>query len=115
VGERLAAIAERVAIWLVAAVVGFFGLAIWGGIALIFVLGALDIFGVIDLETDESQRASAPIERSAGPTCDPNYTGCVPDTFYDVDCDEVAGPVQVVGYDTNGLDADGDGVACEWG
>ena len=48
---------------------------------------------------------------SAG--CDPNYTGCVPDTGYDVDCAEVDGPVEVIGVDVDGLDGDGDGVACE--
>lgn len=114
-GERLAAIAEQIAIWLVAAVVGFFGLAIWGGIALVFVFGALDIFGVIDIDTQESKPARAPIEQSAGPACDPNYTGCVPDLPYDVDCDEVAGPVEVIGSDVDGLDADNDGIGCEWG
>jgi hypothetical protein len=48
---------------------------------------------------------------SAG--CDPNYTGCVPDVGYDVDCAEVDGPVEVIGDDVDGLDGDGDGVACE--
>ena len=52
--------------------------------------------------------------------CDPNYSGCVP-IDSDVDCaggsgngpSYVAGPVQVIGSDVYGLDADGDGVGCE--
>ena len=54
-------------------------------------------------------------------TCDPNYFGaCVP-IASDVDCAGgngngpayVRGPVQVVGTDIYGLDADHDGVGCE--
>jgi hypothetical protein len=55
------------------------------------------------------------------PSCDPNYVGaCVPADTSDVDCaggsgdgPEYVGPVQVVGSDPYGLDADGDGYACE--
>lgn len=57
--------------------------------------------------------------RSSG--CDPNYVGaCVPAGASDVDCaggsgdgPEYVGPVRVVGSDPYGLDADGDGYACE--
>jgi hypothetical protein len=52
-------------------------------------------------------------EEELGGGCDPNYTDCVPDTGYDVDCDEVGGPVEVIGTDVDGLDADGDGIGCE--
>ena len=53
--------------------------------------------------------------------CDPNYVGaCVPADASDVDCaggsgdgPEYVGSVQVVGSDPYGLDADGDGYACE--
>jgi hypothetical protein len=54
-------------------------------------------------------------------SCDPNYSGgCVP-VASDVDCAGgkgngpayVQGPVQVVGRDIYGLDADHDGVGCE--
>jgi hypothetical protein len=52
--------------------------------------------------------------------CDPNYDPCVP-IASDVDClggsgngpEYVAGPVQVIGADAYGLDADNDGVGCE--
>lgn len=76
-------------------------------------------------ELREAERAQRQAEREAErqeeeefeePTsggCDPNYTGCVPDTGYDVDCSEVNGPVEVIGTDVDGLDADNDGVGCE--
>lgn len=50
---------------------------------------------------------------SAG--CSPEYTGaCVPDDGYDVDCSDLAeSDFSSVGSDPDGLDADGDGVACE--
>jgi hypothetical protein len=55
--------------------------------------------------------------------CDPNYSGaCVP-IASDVDCAGgsgngpayVQGPVEVIGTDIYGLDADGDGIGCEDG
>jgi hypothetical protein len=54
------------------------------------------------------------------PQCDPNYSGCVP-IASDVDCANgggngpayVQGPVEVIGTDIYGLDADDDGVGCE--
>jgi hypothetical protein len=47
--------------------------------------------------------------------CDPNYEGgCVPDTGADVDCTEISDTdLTVVGDDVDGLDRDGDGIACE--
>jgi hypothetical protein len=45
--------------------------------------------------------------------CDPNYTGCVPVSPYDVDCDEVGEEVEVIGEDVYGLDLEEDGYACE--
>ena len=47
--------------------------------------------------------------------CDPNYEGsCVPDfsLYGDVDCDQVAGEVRIVGVDRHRLDGDQDGRAC---
>lgn len=54
------------------------------------------------------------------PSCDPNYSGCVP-IASDVDCAGgsgngpayVTGPVQVVGSDIYDLDRDKDGIGCE--
>ncbi len=60
--------------------------------------------------------------KPAASVCDPNYSGaCVPIDRGDVDCaggtgngpEYVRGPVNVVGEDIYGLDADGDGVGCE--
>lgn len=47
-------------------------------------------------------------------SCDPNYSGtCVPQVSYDLNCDDIAGSVTVVGSDPHGFDADGDGSGCE--
>jgi micrococcal nuclease len=45
--------------------------------------------------------------------CAEGYSPCVPPYPPDVDCDDVGGPIRVTGSDPHGLDADGDGVACE--
>lgn len=45
--------------------------------------------------------------------CAPGYSPCVPPSPPDVDCADVDGPIRVTGSDPHGLDADGDGVACE--
>jgi endonuclease YncB( thermonuclease family) len=45
--------------------------------------------------------------------CAPGYSPCVPPYPPDVDCADVNGPITVTGSDPHGLDADGDGVACE--
>lgn len=54
------------------------------------------------------------------PSCDPNYSGCVP-IDSDVDCaggsgngpSYVRGPVRVIGRDIYGLDGNNDGIGCE--
>lgn len=51
--------------------------------------------------------------RSGGGRCAPGYDPCVPPYPPDVDCGDVGGPVRVTGDDPHGLDADGDGWACE--
>nr|WP_307488790.1 hypothetical protein [Pseudarthrobacter defluvii] len=75
---------------------------------------------------DAAARAAAPPAPApqpvpgTNPGCDPNYSGCVP-IASDVDCAGgsgngpayVRGPVQVIGRDIYGLDADHDGVGCE--
>src|SRR5207249_928845 len=47
--------------------------------------------------------------------CDSNYEGaCVPTGYGDVNCADVNGTdFYVVGVDVDGLDGDGDGIACE--
>lgn len=45
--------------------------------------------------------------------CAAGYQPCIPPSPPDVDCGDVVGPIMVSGSDPHGLDADGDGVACE--
>jgi endonuclease YncB( thermonuclease family) len=47
-----------------------------------------------------------------GANCAAGYSPCVP-AGPDLDCPDVNGPIRVTGADPHGLDADGDGVACE--
>ena len=48
-----------------------------------------------------------------GGGCAPGYRPCIPPYPPDLDCADVDGPIYVSGSDPHGLDADGDGVACE--
>ncbi len=61
-------------------------------------------------------RAGAPAPDAPpipGAGCDPAYVGaCVPTAPPDLDCDDLEGPIRVVGADPHRLDGDGDGVAC---
>ena len=57
--------------------------------------------------------APAPAPAPQGSACAPGYSPCVPPYPPDVDCADVNGPITVTGTDPHGLDADGDGVACE--
>lgn len=59
---------------------------------------------------------SAPVQSrssSQGQNCNPNYTGCVPNVSYDLNCKDVGYSVRVIGYDQYNLDGDGDGYGCE--
>jgi hypothetical protein len=60
-----------------------------------------------------SYEAEPEANSSSGSGCDPNYTGCVPISAYDVNCDEVGEEVEVIGEDVYGLDLEEDGYACE--
>ncbi len=53
------------------------------------------------------------IAATAGEGCAPGYDPCVRPYPPDVDCADVDGPIRVTGTDPHGLDADGDGIACE--
>lgn len=46
-------------------------------------------------------------------SCNSNYSGCVDDSYYDLDCADIGEEVEVIGYDEYGLDRDGDGYGCE--
>ena len=65
---------------------------------------------------DEASTGDAADEGDAPAACHPSYVPCLP-VVDDLDCDEVraldAAPVDVVGDDEYGLDADHDGVGCE--
>jgi hypothetical protein len=77
------------------------------------------------LHTPSKAAPSKPTPSRPAPTpsnCDPNYSGaCLKPNVSDYDCAGgsgdgpyyVQGPITVVGDDHYGLDADGDGVACE--
>ena len=75
------------------------------------VSGGTPVFDPAECESEEPEYEPAESEGSGA--CDPNYTGCVPNTGSDVDCDEVGETVEVIGSDVDGLDADSDGVGCE--
>lgn len=46
-------------------------------------------------------------------SCNPNYSGCVPNVEYDLNCPDVGYKVRVLGYDQYGFDADDDGWGCD--
>jgi len=72
-------------------------------------------------EAEEAEAVELESEEAAASECDPNYVGaCLDPNSYDYDClggsgdgPDYTGPVQSVGSDPFGLDADGDGYACE--
>jgi resuscitation-promoting factor RpfB len=48
------------------------------------------------------------------PRCDPNYTPCVPNVSYDLDCPDIGFQVRIIGSDPHGFDGnDNDGLGCE--
>jgi endonuclease YncB( thermonuclease family) len=59
--------------------------------------------------------APEPTEAPAdtGGNCDPNYTPCVPNVSYDLDCPDIGFSVTVIGSDPHGFDREGDGRGCE--
>jgi hypothetical protein len=72
-------------------------------------------------KAEAAAAAAAAAETTAqASNCDSNYSGCLDPNASDYDCSggsgngpKYTGPVQVLGYDHYGLDADGDGVGCE--
>ena len=54
-----------------------------------------------------------PLAQPATSGCASGYSPCIPSYPPDLDCADVNGPIRVTGSDPHGLDADGDGVACE--
>lgn len=59
------------------------------------------------------QAASPQPTSSQTSSCDPNYSPCIPDVSYDLDCNDIAIKVKIVGVDRYKLDRDGDGYGCD--
>jgi len=53
------------------------------------------------------------VDQSQDSDCNPNYSGCVENSPYDLDCSDIGESVEVVGYDEYGLDRDEDGHGCD--
>ena len=60
-----------------------------------------------------SASASASASPSAAPSPSPSGSGGAPSGGGDIDCDQVDGPIPTPPGDPDGLDGDGDGLACE--
>ena len=45
--------------------------------------------------------------------CDPNYSPCIPNVSYDLNCPDIGHRVTVIGTDRHRLDADNDGTGCD--
>lgn len=54
----------------------------------------------------------APAPRTVA-SCDSNYSPCVPNVSYDLDCGDIGFSVRVLGSDPHGFDRDRDGYGCE--
>lgn len=57
------------------------------------------------------KKSTAPTSNES--SCNPNYSGCVPNVSYDLDCPDIGKKVRVIGRDQYRLDRDGDGWGCE--
>ncbi len=89
-------------------------------VVVVLFIGALGVQAVgiadfgIDLSSSNDHHHRQAQAQPVTPRCDPNYSGCVPDRGYDVNCPQVGHPVRVIGTDVDGLDADNDGIGCEY-
>lgn len=68
----------------------------------------------------ETQTSTPPVNNtptqpqpSQSGNCDPNYTPCIPNVSYDLDCGDISTSVRVIGTDRHRFDRDGDGYGCE--
>jgi micrococcal nuclease len=60
-----------------------------------------------------SVSSTPPGPAPSGSNCNPNYTPCIPNVSYDLDCGDLSVSVRVIGTDVYRLDRDGDGYGCE--
>ena len=85
-------------------------------IAVVLILGMVFLAGKV--EHLFAGTPDSPEFRPPAASCDPSYAGaCIPSPPPDLSCDDlralgIRGEVTVVGSDPHGLDADGDGIAC---
>lgn len=69
-------------------------------------------------ETKSAEELESELERDMQEVqqednCDPNYSPCVPNVSYDLDCPDIGFTVRVIGTDVHNFDRDGDGYGCE--
>lgn len=60
-----------------------------------------------------TSQSNVETQRGEDSNCNPNYSPCIPNASYDLDCADVGKSVRVIGYDEYGLDRDGDGRGCD--
>lgn len=58
-------------------------------------------------------QASQPAASNTSSSCNSNYSGCVPNVSYDLNCPDIGYKVKVLGTDVYHLDGDHDGWGCE--
>lgn len=61
----------------------------------------------------QSSNKSTPQTVPPQDNCDPNYSPCIPNVAYDLDCPDIAKQVRVIGVDRHRFDRDKDGWGCE--
>jgi micrococcal nuclease len=67
----------------------------------------------VQSSSTSAARGAASPSVSSNSNCNPNYTPCIPNASYDLDCGDLSVSVHVVGTDVYRLDRDGDGYGCE--
>jgi endonuclease YncB( thermonuclease family) len=75
--------------------------------------GSVPLRATRGVSTGPVNATRTPFAGGASPSCNPNYTPCVPNSASDLNCSDVGHPVKVVGSDPYNLDGDGDGSGCE--
>ena len=62
---------------------------------------------------DEVTSIGTYVKQEVSNSCDPNYSPCIPNVSYDLDCPDIGFTVRVLGSDPHRLDRDNDGYGCE--